>query len=250
MTRPLVLALGTLSLASGCASSEIWLLQIDAADAQACGAPIITHTFLGAQALDTSSNGDWTPGTRSESTDELRYAQLTTTTRGAGVLLVGDQAYEGTRDGDEWTFSWSEGDGQASWQDHYSGYGYAEYYETNETVEIVMTIDGNTAKGSWRSDVTSTTTWKESDTWNDDAANEIGWTGSIPSAQYLGLATDGGSLEEVFNDGELIDCDNAEDPGICAIASTVECSDNRKFDGTRTDYRDEDAYAHLADAGN
>ncbi len=253
MSRTLpVLIIAAASTATGCASdSDIWMLEIDAPAADACGDPIITHNFTYATAPDPTLEGDWEPGTRSESSREIVFAQLTTTTRSAGVLLIGDQSFPGTREGSDWTFEWSEGSGDASWQNHYSGYGNAEYLEVNEAVKITLSLENaSNGAGSMKSDMTTTTTWKETDVWNEDAAAEIGWTGVIPAASFLEVPDDNGDVIAASNDGEVADCTSSSSPALCEIAETTVCEDNQKFKATRTDYKDEDAYEHLSTSGN
>jgi hypothetical protein len=244
------LLLPVLAATTGCASSEIWLLSLKGADSAACGEPIITHTFINATVPDPALTSDWSPGYRYEETSSLVYAQLTTTSGKEGVLLVGDRAYEGERDGKDWTFQWSGKTGEADWQDHYSGYGYAEYYDTEESVTIKLSIDGASASGTWSSEGLSETRWAETDTWNEDGAAAVGWDGVIPASSYLEVPDGTGGTMPATNAGDVVDCDDADRPNVCLIAATVQCEDSRGFTGQKLDHDEEAAYAHLAEAGN
>ena len=242
-TRPVVRLLALGATLGGCSAHEIWLLQVDGVRASSCE-DVVTHNFENATPLEEVA-GTWVYGSDSESSPELVFAEITTTSRNSAVMVIGDQAWPGTWEDGGWIFEWTEGDATADWQDHSSGYGYAAYVEHEEEWTISFKPDGDTAAGAMRSIIRDTQTWKETDGWSDAAADDVGWTGQIPSEQYLIRTGDEGS-EPAVNDGEVADC--ASD--ICEVALTTTCTYNRDIAATRTDLKEEDAYGHLAEAGN
>ena len=210
----------------------------------------INHNFTSAyqQGGDGEVVSDWEYGTAFQDADAIVFGQLTTTTKGSGVLVIGDQAYEGDLEGDVWSFKWEESTESADWQNHYTGYGYAEYIETDYAVDITLTLDTkDSGSGDMKSTDETTYTYMEVETWTDEAVSAIGGTGQIPVGTWLVVDDpETGATYTASNDFETADCAES----VCEVAQTLGCEREVEFDATRTDYEEEAAYGHLSTAGN
>ncbi len=228
----------------GCNSQSIWLLKFDKTSPADCESGI-EHNFTNAFVPELGD--EWTDVSEVQRANDIAFAQLIEAGRGVGILIIGEQAFPGERDGNDWLFTWTDALGTADGQQHISGYGYFEYTETTTEWDIRMNTDRGETTGELEQIDLLRDTWRESDVWNDAAANTVGYTGQIPASTML-----------VINDPELgfdvgatnvadsAECASTPDEPWCEIVDITLCETSRKFTATRTRLDDEAAYSSLA----
>lgn len=240
-------ALGGLLLAAastGCGNDTVWLLQIENSQPEECENEIL-HNFTGG--LVNEGDAEWTTESFTIGSDDFRFAHLIETSRNTGVLVIGQQAFPGTKESGRWRFEAVDSVGTADIVRHTSGYAYGEFIQQRTTWEISL---GKT-KGTWGGDFERTTelayTWQENDTWTDSAAIEVGFTGQIPSDAYLlRPSEDGTTNDPAVNTADTTDCDSAD--GICELQDFTQCAQKNDFTAVRTKLDAEEAYAGVAGA--
>ncbi len=237
-------ALGFVVAGSGCNSQTVWLLKFDKTTPADCQSGIESN-FNGAYAPTATS--DWTTINEVQRANDVAFAQLIEAGRGVGVLVMGDQAFPGERDGNDWLFTWTDAVGTADGQQHVSGYGYFEYTENVTEWDIVFDTTRGETTGELEQNNLVRNTWRESDTWADSAAASVGYTGQIPSDSML-LVTDSTTGTEVgaTNRADTDDCATSSDAPWCEIVDVTLCSTTRDFTATRTRLEDEASYAALS----
>ncbi|HCH64188.1 MAG TPA: hypothetical protein DFR83_15395, partial [Deltaproteobacteria bacterium] len=166
----------------GCNTQTVWLLKFDKTSPADCESGV-EHNFNGA--FVPSGGEAWTTVSEVQRANDIAFAQLIEAGRGVGILVMGDQAFPGERDGNDWLFTWTDALGTANGQQHVSGYGYFEYAETTTEWDIRFDTERGETTGELEQIDLVRDTWRESDIWSDDAANTVGYTGQIPSATML-----------------------------------------------------------------
>lgn len=227
-----------------CNSQTVWLLKFDKTSPADCESGI-EHNFSGA--FVPSSGEDWTTISEVQRANDIAFAQLIEAGRGVGILVIGDQAFPGERDGNDWLFTWTDAVGTANGQQHVSGYGYFEYTETTTEWDIRFDTERGETTGELEQIDLLRDTWRESDIWADSAASTVGYTGQIPSSSML-LVNDPISGFDVgaTNQADTADCETTADEPWCEIMDVTLCETSRKFTATRTRMKDEAAYNSLA----
>lgn len=186
-------------------------------------------------------DSEWTYEQSTTGSDTLGFAQIETTAAGQGVFIMGGDVLPGTLEKGVWTFSWTEDTGSEDSEEHEEGYRFTTFDATSSEIKVTLTFDGmDIATGEIKASMVDEEGWSESDEWGDEVAGYIGGTGQIPSSSYL-VYDDGGDEYTQYNAMEDDDCDGDE----CSIRITTTCSGKNTFTATRTDFVDEDAYAHL-----
>ena len=241
---PKGLLIGCIGVTTGCASQTVWLLKFDKTSPAECESGI-EHNFNGA--FVPSGGDEWTTISEVQRANDIAFAQLIEAGRGIGILIMGDQAFPGERDGDDWLFTWTDALGTANGQQHVSGYGYFEYVETTTEWDIRFDTERGETTGELEQIDLLRNTWRESDIWADSAANTVGYTGQIPSSSML-LINDAETGFDVgaTNQADATDCATTPDEPWCEISDVTLCETSRKFTATRTRLEDESAYNSLA----
>ncbi len=205
----------------------------------------VSHNFAGAY-LPVAVGDDpaWTEADTGASSPEVFFARIERTGDGA-VLIVGTDALPGTHleDG-TWLFLWTHtSTGQES-LDHATGYAYDHTYQSSSTLRISGQLDGDHFLGTWEDATAATDAWTESDTWSDEAAVEVGSTGTLPASTYLLRADDAGAESAASNTQLAYDC------GVTGCTLTVQsaCASRYPLDGVMTGFEPADS-RWVEDAG-
>lgn len=234
----------TLALLTGCTNpSGIWLVRV-AYDADAgveCEGKITENFSDGyvPEGEEPDNDEEWEYEQSITGSDTLLFAQVETTTPNHAVLVWGGQVLPGEWDGQSWAFSWADTAGDEQRAEHESGYRFVE--STEETSEVLVTLafgEGGIATGNLTASSLSSQSWSESDEWDEDEI--VGGSGEMPSTTYLVYEDDGDEYPQQ-NIADEEDCDDSD----CRLTVSSECSGTNTFTATRTDFQDEDAYAHL-----
>jgi len=231
---------------TGCRNQTVWLLMFDSTSEPDCERGVV-HNFTDGQAIDIDG-GEWETISVVQRGNDLAFAQLIEAGRGVGVLVIGDQAFPGEREGNDWTFDWTDVVGTADGQQHSSGYGYFEYTKTS--TEWTITLD--TKRGETTGELEQTDrqelTWRESDTWADSAAATVGYNGQIPASSYVVVPdSETGETVPATNRADSEDCDTTSDALWCEVQDITQCDSSRDFTATKTRLDDDNAYAALGD---
>lgn len=241
----------TLALVAGCSGggiTGIWMMELPfmSTDTQTCNEQV-DHNFTGAYVPeDTGMGAEWTETTTVKSSDKLQFVQIIEADKDNAVLIAGNKAYPGTRDNDQWTFEWTTESENIDDKLHQSGYEYTSDLRSTSTIQLTLTIDGDSGTGTWSEDSQNDDYWTESDTWSEELSQgDVGPTGQIPSYRYLVHDIDGGPTGvPQKNDWETADCS-----GDCTLRVIEECTGSYDVTVTRTGYQQEDAYQNVGNAG-
>ena len=222
--------------------SGIYLLWFQAADDASC-TENISENFKDGSVPEDDEDSPWTIDSEVVGADSLSFAQIVTTTGGDAVLLLGDAAFVGTSNGNVWTFTWTEESSTTDREEHEDGYLFTAASTSSVSTTLVWPgpadTTGTASFSTWVEDA-----WTESDEWGGSVAESIGYSGQIPSDDYVFEDTEYG-WAGVDNDGEEDDCESE----TCELTVVTACGYDVAFDAYETTYEDEDAYAHLEDAG-
>ncbi|MES2644971.1 MAG: hypothetical protein V4850_36125 [Myxococcota bacterium] len=233
-----------LALMTGCSSpSGIWLVRV-AYDADAgveCESNI-TENFTDGHVPDADepdNDSEWTYEQSTTGSDTLLFAQIETTAPNQAVLVWGGEVLPGEWDGETWSFSWADTSGNEERSEHEDGYRFIESDEDTSEALVTLTFGkGGTASGNLTASSLLSSSWVESDEWDEDDIG--GSSGAIPSSTYLVYDEDGDEYTQ-YNRADEQECDDDD----CRLTVATECSGTNTFSATRTDFQDEDAYAHL-----
>lgn len=244
---PMVRRVSLLAVSSlaGCShGAGLWILQFEYPEVKddACASDV-EENFIAAQPKvePVEEPSDWATDYEYVGSDSLAFARIITTTRTDGALVMGGQTWPGTRDGNEWKFRWADSGSETSTTSHISGYFYAERETWVTDVVIDFALDG-ADRAAGKAQTTSETSrgWQESDTWSEDAADELGTTGAIPASAWLDQ--EGG--DPVTNDWEGDECSG----DMCELADVQSCAFSVRFKAARTDLDDDEITDDLTGA--
>lgn len=232
--------------ATGCKSQSIWLLMFDTSEEPDCERGV-THNFIDGEAVDVEG-GEWETISVVQRGNDLAFAQLIEAGRGVGVLVLGDQAFPGERDGNDWTFDWTDVVGTAEGQQHSSGYGYFEYTKLSSEWTITLDTERGESTGELEQNDRTELTWRESDTWADSAAATVGYSGQLPSDSYVVVPDELGENVPAINRSDSDDCATTPEALWCEVQDITQCTSSRDFTATKTRLSDDDAYSSLNSA--
>jgi hypothetical protein len=240
-----LLLTGLLALANtGCKNQTVWLLMFDTTETPQCERGV-AHNFIDGEAIDVDG-GEWETISVVQRGNDLAFAQLIEAGRGVGVLVIGDQAFPGERDGNDWTFDWTDVVGTADGQQHSSGYGYFEYTKTTSEWTITLDTKRGETTGELEQTDRSELTWRESDTWADSAAATVGYNGQIPAASFVVVPDELGESVPATNRADTEDCVTTPDELWCQVQDITQCDSSRDFTATKTRLNDDDAYGSVS----
>lgn len=235
-----------LALVTGCSNGApaagIWLVQVDY-DADAgveCTSDIVENFTVGyVPEADAPDESAWTFQQSTTGSDTLMFAQIEHTSPDQGLMIMGDRILPGEWDGTDWTFSWDDASGNTETSEHESGYKYSETSESSAKVTVKFTPGkGGAAAGKLTASGNTSESWTESDEW--DTLEIVGFTGQIPSSDYLVYEEDDWEYSQV-NRGDDSDCEG----DVCRLSVATACAGSNTFSATLTDYSEEDSYAYL-----
>ncbi|MFT4974331.1 MAG: hypothetical protein ACI8S6_000213 [Myxococcota bacterium] len=221
-------------LMAGCMSvSGVWVMTTEF-DSDAECTESIEHTFRDA---DPITGDDPVIVSSPELTASLGFVQILSMDDGGAIMVMGEEAYPGTKTDNGWRFTWSgetfDETNSLSDDDFFS-----DLTDTDERdVKIQFRIDDR-ASASGKVTFTSSTdrTWKESDNWGDN----VRYDSQIPATAYLEDSS-GRSVSNVYSED---DCD-----GNCELSLISTCASDATFTATRIDLSSDEAYEYLSAAG-
>jgi hypothetical protein len=130
-------------------------------------------------------------------------------------------------------------------EEHETGYRFTQDATSSGSLSVTFRQDGTLAQGFLRSKSTAGTAWTESDDWEDAAADTVGTTGQIPAPTWLVFEDQQGNERPQATAYDEDECDG----GTCELTVSDTCTLAIAFDAVKSDFTEEDAYAHLADVG-
>lgn len=230
-----VLPLLLLSVAGCSSKSDIWLIEVDTTkgDGYSCAEQYATN-FAGTLAEGaTGTTGPVTETQQSIAPKILFYAKLVDLADGEATLNSGDLLLRGKEQGDnKWRFAWTAAESDIDTVVHEDGYGLETTYEQTYTTAIVLTFDGKTATGSMGVESVDFNGVREDDLWTEDAADDIGTTGT------LGWAAADDFERNAFDTSE---CDGDD----CTASITTTCAATAPLTAVRTQLTKQEDFASL-----
>lgn len=240
MNRIAIGAALALSLAACKYDKEgVYLVHLPAGDDLICDTTISENITDSDPPDDgTTTPSEWVVTDDASTSDALLFAHIFENRSGEVILQWGTDVYLGTVDGGVITVEWTnENDSQ-----HLEEYGDADYrYEMYDNTTLLNRItltknkDTKGYSGNWVTELTSTSTWMESDEWDPYLGP---YAGQINGAIF-GYLVGSGS-----NTATQTDCDN----NPCEMEVTNLCSGSGNFEMVETDL-DPEAYEAVEEAG-
>jgi hypothetical protein len=206
----------------------------------------VIHNFVGAyEPITVGDDPTWTESDTGEISPEVFFARVERTAEGA-VLIVGEEALPGEVQNDgSWLFYWTNVSSGRETLGHVTGYSYDHTFETATTLRIQGDLTGGTFTGTWEEEDSAIDAWTESDTWGEEAAVQVGATGSIPSSTYLlRIDTATGAEESAANTQAEYDCGAAG----CTLTVSSSCAYRYTLTGQSTGFTGDDS-RWVEDAG-
>jgi methionine-rich copper-binding protein CopC len=241
-------------LLSACTAVDpngVWALGIPVLqfDDDACE-EVVEHNFKDAEVVDEDEAPSLDSGveideeTTTEGSNQLVMALISTSGKETAVMVVGNEAWPGRLDGtNTYTFEWTTTSQSSVSRDAAEGSYEFDADSSSETVQqISLEFSEQAADGTLTVKTTSTASYEESDTWNEDTMATIGRTGDIPASRYLTLETDIGA-RAAQNQWDKEDCD-----GTCELGVTTTCTASGDVSGGRTGL-DAEGFAGVEGAG-
>lgn len=242
MHRTLFSAALALSLAACQYNKEgVYLVHLPAADDLICDISI-SENFSDSDPPDdgTTSPSEYVITEEATTSDALLFAHLFENKSGEVVLQWGTNVYLGTVDGGVITVTWvNENDSEELHEYSEGDYRYEAFDNTTleNTITLTKNKDTKGYAGNWKTALTSTSSWAESDEW-DATAPLAPYAGQINGAVFTYLVGSGS------NTATQTDCDS----NPCEIEVTSICDGSTNFEMVETDL-DAEAYEAVEEAG-
>jgi hypothetical protein len=221
----------------GCSKKDdIWLVEVDTTkgDGYACSSQYSTNFSGTLESGGSSEDGPVTDTSESIGSKILFYAKFVELSSGQRTLNTGDLLLPGEeKDGGKWVFRWTESESEVFTRNHEAGYLFEAIATSTDTTAIEITFDGGTGSGDMTIESASSTEQRESDTWSDEAADEIGTSGE------LGWSTPDSWENNAFDTEE---CDGAN----CRQSLASGCGATAPVTAVLTDMSKEEDFASLA----
>jgi hypothetical protein len=220
---------------SGCSrKSDIWLIEVDTTkgDGYSCAYEYNTN-FSGSLA----GNGNEGDGPVTETTERigskiLFYAKLVDLSSGQSTLNSGSLLLPGENKDGKWTFAWTEAQSDSRTLQHEADYEYASTSTETNTTTVTLEFSGRSAKGTMTVESGASSELSESDTWGEEASQDLGTSG------YLDwYTTDGWE----YNGRETSECEGDD----CSIKTASVCGATAPLTATLTDLSKREDFASL-----
>ena len=230
-----------LALLFGCAGSidGIWLAELAYDDHAAC-ATQVDHNFDDSYAAE---EGPWSETWLRDHSEALVLAQITQSDATTAVMVVGSEVRPGSEKNGKWTFTWTATDFVQHATEHDEGYVYGEDTDRTDEETITLTVDGDSAKGTWKATSEELLSYSESDEWDSTVGVDAG---VIPASDYLNYDVPNVGSFPRTNTRTDAECAGAQ----CSLDVLTTCEGSFRVTMTRTGYDDQGAYDQLEDVGH
>lgn len=241
MTTKMLSAAASLALLSACVRQSpegIWLVELPYVESEACTTQV-QHNFTEAYVPGevAEEEDEWVEDSTVDYSPMLFFAQIAVESNELAVMVTNDEIWPGSRnDEGAWVFAWEGSEVTDSTMVHETGYAYTEVSASRNISRLTMTLDGDVAQASWRSELRGEATWTESDAWDRDSGV---YYSELPAHLYL--ESDTQDYVENTDDGD--ECGGE----FCELQVVESCADTAPVTMTRVGFEDEDTYEHLED---
>lgn len=232
--RLLGLLLLGLPLAACGSRPNVWLIEVDTSkgDGAAC-VQTLTENYVGDVVADDTADGPFTQTSSSEGSNFLFYVKLLDLDNGTGTLNSGDLLLPGEQTEGGWNFAWTDSSVNDSELAHEAGYRYGDAERVEVTTRITLELDSSsTGTGRMAIEDLFERTRSESDTWSDEAIDDLGNRGSLSWETADGRENNGARSE---------DCEDS----TCVITEAQRCAAAAPLTATRTALKDDDDFSSL-----
>lgn len=240
-------------LLTGCSSAldGVWLFYVTVVpDTDDVCSDTITENFVDAYepAAIEAEEDPWTATETIEGSEWIFTGLITSTGGDTATLMTGDQTYPGTlKEDDTWVFSWTTSTNSSDTLSHTDGYDWSESVDSTATTTFNIGTEGDDGyKGSLDGEGKDIREWTESDTWSEDIAKDIGYTGMIPASYYLVRENMQGDEVPAENTQEDVECVKE---GLCRLSVTTTCQRTYTMRSVQTSLEEAEGYDGIDGAG-
>ncbi|MEL6344812.1 MAG: hypothetical protein AAFV53_16965 [Myxococcota bacterium] len=219
--------------------SGVWLFQVTQNDQLTC-TESQAHNYTNALEQNNDEISPWTITQTAEVSDDLFFAQIEDLGENSAVLILGDQAWPGTKREGIVTFTWTDAETTTETERHEDdGYVFIEEQQRTATTTITFNRNGAQATGEATLRSTDLIDWTESETWDPKLTGFS--VSQIPSSDYI-FDKSGFGLTNRADDS---DCNGDS----CQLNQSTNCEGTGPFTARRAQFDEDGDYDYLFDAG-